>query len=174
MDNTVVLRNIIRGLVLIFVQVLVLRNLNLGVGWFSVITVFLYPVFFMHLPIQTPTWLMILIGAFYGYIIDVFYDTIGMHMAACIFSAYIRGGLLLFLEPQGGYKVGISPTRHNLGFLWFVRYAALFMFIHVFVFFSVEEFTPFYFKKIVLYTIPSFAISTLLVYLYNLLLDPKD
>ncbi len=174
MNNTVVLRNILRGLILIFIQVLVLRNINLGVGWFSVITIFLYPVFLMHLPLQTPTWAMILIGAVYGYIIDYFYDSIGLHMATCIFSAYIRSGLLMFLEPQGGYKIGISPTRHNLGFLWFVRYAAIFLFIHVFVFFSVEEFTPFYIKKIVLYTFPSFGISLLLVYLYNLLLDPKE
>lgn len=174
MSNTLILRNLLRSVFLLAFQVLVLKQINLGGAEFNYINIFLYPVFLMFLPISTPVWAMIGIGFFYGYCIDVFSDTIGMHTATCVFTAYIRIFLLSFLEPQGGYKEGVSPTRSRMGFPWFLRYSSLFMLIHVFFFFCVEVFTPLYIVKILTYTLPSFAISFFCVMIYSFLLDPAE
>ena len=174
MNNTTLLRNTFRAILLLIIQVLILKRINLGGDAFNYISIFIYPIFLLYLPMSIPLWVMLLVGAFYGYCIDIFYDTIGMNMAACIFSAYIRSWLIQILEPQGGYKLGISPTRRQLGFQWFMTYAAGFMFLHIFFFFSVEEFTPFYWKKIIFNTFPSFIVSMLLVVALSLVFDPSE
>ena len=174
MSNTLILRNLLRAVFLLAFQVLVLKEINLGGGAFNYINIFLYPVFLMFLPISTPGWLCMIIGFFYGYTIDIFYDTIGMHAATCVFSCYIRTYLLNIFEPQGGYKEGTSPTRNRMGFLWFLRYAGIFILLHVFFFFCVEVFTPLYIVKILKYTLPSFVISFIFVMIYSFLFDPAE
>jgi hypothetical protein len=174
MNNVVVLRNLMRAVLLMALQVLVLKQINLGGTEYNYFTLFLYPVFLMFLPIETPVWAALFIGFFYGFCIDVFSDTIGMHTATCTFSVFIRAVLLNLMEPQGGYKEGVSPTRRRMGFIWFVRYAALFMFLHIFFFFCVEEFTLFYIIRILTFTIPSFIVSFILVIIYSFLFDPAD
>ena len=174
MSNTVILRNLIRAVFLLAVQVLVLRQLNVGGADFNYINIFLYPIFLMLLPMATPIWLMMIIGFFYGFSIDFFSNTIGMHTAACVLTTFVRMPLLQFLEPQGGYKQGISPTRRRMGFAWFLRYAGLFMFLHIFTFFCVEVFTPLYMGKILLYTLPSFVISFIFVMLISFIVDPVE
>jgi hypothetical protein len=174
MNNTLILRNLIRAVFLMAIQVLVLNQINLGGSSFNYISIFLYPVFLLFLPMSTPTWLMLIIGFFFGYCIDVFSNTIGMHAATCVFTTYIRSGLLMLLEPQGGYKDGISPTRKKMGFLLFLRYAAIFVFLHVFFFCCVEEFTLVYIVKILKRTIPSYIISMVFIMIYSFLFDPAE
>ena len=174
MNNTLIIRYVLRAVLLLAFQVLVLNKIMVGSGIFNHITLFLYPVFLMYWPINTPTWLLLLVGFVYGLGIDIFSDTMGMHAATGVFSAFLRSGYLRLLEPQGGYKEGVSPTRRTMGFIWFLRYIALFMFLHCFLFFSVEEFTPFYWKKILFATIPSYVLSLVVVLVYSFLFDPAD
>ena len=174
MSNSLILRNLFRAVFLMAIQVLVLAQINLGGESFNYISIFLYPLFLMFLPLRTPVWAMLLIGFAYGYCIDVFLNTIGMHTATCVLTAFVRSGLIRSFEPQGGYKESASLTRRSMGIFWFFRYAAAFLFIHIFVFFSVEEFTPFYWKKIIFYTFPSYAISLLFALIYSFLFDPSE
>lgn len=174
MSNTIVLRNFLRAVFLLALQVLVLKQINIGGADFNYITIFLYPVFLMFLPMSTPVWLMMVIGFFYGYSIDFFSDSIGMHAAASVFTCYFRAPLLRLLEPPGGYKQGVSPTRNRMGFPWFLRYAGIFMLLHIFIFFSVEVFTLLYIDKILLYTLPSFVVSFIFVMIYSFLFDPVE
>jgi rod shape-determining protein MreD len=174
MSNSLILRNLFRAVFLMAVQVLVLSRINLGGANFNYISIFLYPLFLMFLPLRTPTWAILLMGFAYGYCIDVFLDTIGMHTATCVLSGFVRSGLIRSFEPQGGYKDSASLTRRSMGIFWFFKFAAAFLFIHIFVFFSVEEFTPFYWKKIIFATIPSYAISLVFTLIYSFLFDPAE
>ena len=54
MGNTVILRNLIRAVFLLSVQVLVLRQLNIGGADFNYINIFLYPIFLMLYRWQLP------------------------------------------------------------------------------------------------------------------------
>ncbi len=174
MSNSLILRNLFRAVFLMAFQVLVLAQIHLGGGIFSYVTIFIYPLFLMFLPLRTQTWAILLLGFAYGFCIDIFLNTIGMHTATCVASAFVRSGLIRSFEPQGGYKESASLTRRSMGIFWFFRFAAAFLFIHIFVFFSVEEFTPFYWKKIVFYTIPSYIISLIFVLIYSFLFDPAE
>jgi hypothetical protein len=174
MNNVLVAKNIMRGLILLLFQVLVLQRINLGGAEFNYITIFLYPIFLMFLPLNTPTWLALIVAFAYGYIIDNFGGVMGMHTATCVFSAFLRSLYLRILEPQGGYKEGSSPTRRRMGFIWFLRYSSLFMFTHIFIFFFVEAFTPLYMVRILMHTVPSFIISMVFILIYSFLLESAD
>jgi hypothetical protein len=174
MSNTIILRNLLRAVILMAIQVLVLKNIQIGGTEYNYFTLFLYPIFLMFLPLETPTWLMIIIGFFYGICIDIPSDSIGIHAAACTFSGFSRSFLLGLMEPQGGYKEGSSPTRRRMGFIWFLRYSFFFMLGHIFFYFCVEEFTLFYIGRILLFTFPSFVLSYILVIVYSFLFDPTE
>jgi hypothetical protein len=174
MNNVIILRNLFRAILLMALQVLVLKQINLGGEEYNYFTLFIYPVFLMFLPIETPVWAALFIGFFYGLSIDIFSDTIGKHAAASTFSVFVRVLMLNWMEPQGGYKEGVSPTRRRMGFFWFMRYAAIFMFLHIFFFFCVEEYTLVYIIRILKFTIPSFIVSLILVIIYSFLFDPAE
>jgi hypothetical protein len=172
MNNTLLLRNIFRFLFLLALQVLVLKRVEFAD--FNYITLFIYPIFLLYLPLRTPTGLMLLLGFFCGLLIDIFYNTVGLHIAACVFSGYIRNGLLAIIEPAGGYKEGVSPTKRRFGFFWFLRYSAIFLFLHILWFFSIEVFTPYYWQQIMVKTLFSFLASMIVVTIYSFVFDPVD
>ena len=174
MNNTIVIRNVSRLLLLLALQILVFRRINLGGDDFNYISILIYPIFILMLPANIPSSLMVFGGFLLGLVLDVFYDSIGIHAAACVFSCFARGVILEVLEPTGGYKDNSSPSKRQMGFWWFVRYSAIFMLIHTLVYFSVEAYTFVYWQQILLRTLPSFFFSMLFILIYSFIFDPAE
>ncbi len=172
--NALILRNFFRFIFLFALQVLVFRNLNLGGIGFNYVSIWVYPLALMLVPMSSPTALNILLGFIYGLLVDNYYDTIGMHASAGVFVGFIRNWLLDSIEPSGGYKENISPTKKHLGFGWFLRFASVMLFLHCFWFFSVEAFTFVYIKDILLRTLSSFMASIIFVLIYMFVFDPTE
>lgn len=170
--NNIIVRNSLRFLFLLALQVLVLKQINPGGASFNYISIFIYPLFLMLLPLRLPHALLILIGFVLGISVDFFYDSIGVHAATCVSTAFLRPLILRILEPASGYNENDSPTKRKYGAAWFLGYASLFVFIHLFIYFSVEAFSFVYIKEILLRTFSSFALSILLIILYQFLFDP--
>lgn len=135
MTNTII-RNIIRFFVLVLVQVLIIKNIELG----RFINPFLYVLFIIIMPFETPKWLLLLVSFVLGITIDMFYDTAGMHAAACVLMAYIRPSILKLFSPRDGYEFGTQPTIQYLGIPWFLSYAGILIVIHHFFLFYIEIF----------------------------------
>ncbi len=149
MTNTII-RNIIRFFVLVLVQVLIIKNIELG----RFINPFLYVLFIIIMPFETPKWLLLLVSFVLGITIDMFYDTAGMHAAACVLMAYIRPSILKLFSPRDGYEFGTQPTIQYLGIPWFLSYAGILIVIHhLFLFyieiFRLHEFFSTFFRVIV-------------------------
>ncbi|MBA3705814.1 MAG: rod shape-determining protein MreD [Bacteroidetes bacterium] len=145
-----VIRNIFRFILLILVQVLVIKNIELG----RFINPFIYVLFIIILPFETPKWLLLLVAFVFGITIDMFYDTAGMHAAATVFMAYIRPGVLKLFSPRDGYEFGTQPTIQYLGVPWFLSYSGILIFLHhLFLFyieiFRLNEFFSTFFRVIV-------------------------
>ena len=70
----------------------------------------------------------------------MFYDTAGIHAAACTLIGFSRFYVLKLLAPREGYDLGLTPTIDSMGNLWFVMYAASLIFIHHLFFFYLEIF----------------------------------
>lgn len=134
---TDIFRHLLRFIVLIAVQGLILKNVEPG----FYITPFLYVLFIIQLPFELPPWLGLLICFLTGYTIDLFYDTMGMHMVACTLLGFIRPTLLKAMAPRDGYEFGQQPTMQDMGRPWFLTYAAILVGIHHFILFYVEMFS---------------------------------
>lgn len=169
--NSAIYTNALRFIGLLILQVVVLKNVSFGGTYISVL---LYPVFIMLLPVRIPHGLLVLLGFFLGIFLDVFYDSLGVHASASVFTAFIRPYVLAALEPRGGYGVNHSPTKARFGFNFFFTYACILMLIHLFVYFSMEIFTPVYLGEIFLRTVFSFLVSMIFVIIYQFLLNPRD
>lgn len=131
-----VIRNIVRFAILVGIQVLVIKNIELG----RFINPFIYVLFIIGLPFETPKWLLLLSGFVMGITIDLFYDTAGMHAAACVFIAYLRPGLLKLFSPRDGYEFGTQPTIQYLGIPWFLSYSGILILLHHIILFYIEVF----------------------------------
>jgi hypothetical protein len=172
--NSSIIKNGVRFIFLVLVQILIFKNIDIDTNGFSYFTIFIYPIFILLLPIRTPTVLVVFLGFVLGITVDVFYDSLGVHAGASVFSAFIRSTILHFLEPRGGFEVNASPTKESYGINFFFRYAAIFMFLHILVYFSLEIFTPIYFNEIFIRTVFSFLLSLLFIIIYQYLFNPKE
>lgn len=131
-----IIRNIVRFAILVGIQVLVIKNIELG----RFINPFIYVLFIIGLPFETPKWLLLFSAFAMGITVDLFYDTAGMHAAACVFIAYLRPGLLKLFSPRDGYEFGTQPTIQYLGIPWFLSYSGILILLHHLILFYIEVF----------------------------------
>ncbi len=121
-----IVRYIANFVLFTLIQVLILNNI--GVGWY--LNPFIYIVFIMILPLDTPGWVLLLAGFFSGLTIDFFSSTPGLHAAASTFLAFLRPLLLGVLIPRDDYSAGTQPSVNFFGWGWFFRYTLLLVVIH--------------------------------------------
>jgi len=164
--NNPVIKNIIRALIFIVIQVLVLRRIGVGGASFNYISLLFYPIILVLLPMNTPRNLLIFSGFILGIIIDFFYDSPGVHAATCTAIGFIRPYILNILTPRGGYNVGYQLTPAKYGYNWFLKYAGSLVFLHLLIYFSLLLFSPVYAVQILLRTISSFIFSMLFILIY--------
>lgn len=168
-------KQITRGILILIVQVLILKRMSAGSSWlWQHADIFIYPVIILMLPIRMARQYVTLIGFAIGLIIDLFYDTVGVHAFALTATAYARGLLLSYLEPRGGYTMIMTPTRHSMGLNWLLIYTAISYFIHTFTYVTVEIFTFVYIGQILLKTLITFMFSMMVVVGYHMLFNPRN
>src|ERR1700745_3361016 len=113
-----VLKNTGRFLLLLFLQVLIVKNINLG----RYFIFFPYVLFILLLPFNTSKPLVLVISFVMGLCIDIFYNTQGMHASACVLMGFARGGVLKLLSPREGYDESLKPTSASMGMGWDLSY----------------------------------------------------
>ncbi|MCB0646876.1 MAG: hypothetical protein KDC49_09440 [Saprospiraceae bacterium] len=163
MNSSTITRNIIRAIGLLLFQVLVLIRVDLSIGDFTYVHFLIYPFIILLLPVNTPKAFVLISGFVIGIIVDMFYNSPGVHTAALLITSYVRSLILLMLQPYEGYTNKTSPTLVQMGFSWFISYIAIMLVIHCFAYFSFEAFTFVYFFKIFLNTIFT-VIPTLILF----------
>lgn len=131
-----VIQYFLRFILLIFVQILVLNNIQL----YGLINPYIYIMFIITLPFETPKLLVLTLGFILGIIIDTFSNTLGMHAAATVLIAFSRPYILKVLSPRDGYEAGTFPSVKNFGLSWFLRYTIIITLIHHFLLFYIEMF----------------------------------
>lgn len=115
-------------------QVVLMKNLVL----FNTAFCFIYIAFILFLPIETNILLLMVLGFMLGFLVDVFYDSLGMHASALVLVAFVRNFWLSRITPQGGYDAGEGPTLTANGLQWILIYTLPLLFIHHFALFFIE------------------------------------
>jgi len=139
------------------VQVLLVRNLVLFDSAFC----FVYIAFILLLPIEAGPLMLMSLGFLSGLTIDIFYDSLGIHAAASVLTAYLRTHWIGLLTPRGGYEQGMAISVKSMGLEWFATYSFLLIFLHHTTLFFLEAASTEWF----LYTLGKVFFSSLLTFI---------
>lgn len=165
--NSKLISNISRFIILIFLQVLILNNINF-VGY---VNPYLYVLFILLYPFTGNQSLFLFVSFLLGISIDIFEDSGGINAAACLVAAFIRPNLLRF-------SFGISYDHQNIRlantpFGSKLSYVFLMVLVHHFVLFSLEMFSLNHILLILKKTIFSSIFTVILVLLSLTLFSRK-
>ncbi|MBE7179151.1 MAG: rod shape-determining protein MreD [Mucilaginibacter polytrichastri] len=136
MTSKLIWNNFLRFFVLVFLQVFVLKNTPL----YNLATPYLYILFILLLPFNIPNLALFALSFLLGITIDAFYDTPGLHAAACILLAFVRVVFMSITVERDDRITADEPTLARMGFRWFFIYTALLTLIHHFFLFVLETF----------------------------------
>lgn len=103
-------------------------------------TPYLYILFILLLPFETPNVLLFLLAFLTGLTIDAFYDTPGLHAAACVLLAFVRILFISITVQKEGFDNEPEPTLSIMGLRWFLAYAFVLTLFHHFFLFNLEAF----------------------------------
>lgn len=128
--------NFLRFFLLIFIQVFLLKNITL----YNLSTPYIYILFILLLPFEIPNLALFILSFLLGITIDAFYDTPGLHAAACVLLALVRILFISVTVQKEGFDNEPEPTLSIMGVRWFFTYALILTFTHHFFLFSLEAF----------------------------------
>jgi rod shape-determining protein MreD len=101
---------------------------------------YLYILFILLLPFETPNWLLFLLAFTMGISIDLFNDTLGLHAISCTILALFRILLISITVQKDNYDHDPEPSLGLMGFRWFFLYVLILTFIHHFFLLNIEVF----------------------------------
>jgi rod shape-determining protein MreD len=159
------IKNIIRFILLILLQVFVLNHILLH----EFVTPSLYLLFILLLPINMPRWSVMICALLLGFCMDIFMNTQGMHAAACVLIAFLRPFIINVLAPKGFETARVTPSVITMGWIPFLTYAAILVFLHHIVFFTLEVFDFHYIFYLAAKILLSTVVSVGLILLFEML-----
>lgn len=168
--NNAYIANSFRFLFLLLVQILILNELELH----GFIRPFIYPLFIFLLPIRLPHALTLLIAFGYGFLLDIYDNTLGFHAAACVFIAYIKPYLFGLIRPRDGYDNIESPVLPVIGFGWTVLALAIFTLSHHLLLFFIEAGGIMTFGQTFVKVLINTVFSVSLMFLYQIVTKPSQ
>lgn len=151
----------------LFLQIVIFRNFNI----MDTAYCFVYINFILLLPFEMSPLLIILLSCGYGFIVDIFYNTLGINMAASVLIGYLRLHLINVLTPRGGYDASAELTISSMGIQWMLIYSTILVFAHHLLLFILEAwgFTSIglILSKTVMTTLLSLFVILLFQYLFT-------
>ena len=129
---------------------------------------FIYVLILLVLPPVFPTLIDMIIGATIGIIADSFYNTPGVHLAACVFIMFIRRYLIQD-NPIQVERISERISSDNIGRHRFRKYVLLSVILHHFPIFFMNMGSFYHTYKVALQILFSclFTISFILFYDFN-------
>ena len=167
MYNTLI-RNILHFVILLIVQVMVFDNLGFG----TYIHPYIYVLFVLLLPFDTPKWRLLIDGFLIGMAVDIFNGTPGLNAAATVFLAFSRSFIIGITSRKSDIEGKNAPTVTEMGLQWFAVYALLLLLLHNLVLFWLEAFSIRLLGLVLAETVLSSLVSLLLIIIIIYIFKP--
>ncbi len=161
MNNHSVIKASLIVLLYLSLQVLFVRNL----AFYDVAFCFIYLVAILWLPGEMDSLWVILISFLVGIVVDIFYNTAGVHAAACTLIGFLRKGILLYFFPAKGIENDLNVTLKELGHQRYLVYITVMIFIHHAALFIIEAGGFHLFFKTILKIFASTIFTVFVIYL---------
>jgi rod shape-determining protein MreD len=123
-------------ILLMLLQVLLFNNIQFS----GYVNPYVYIMFILLLPVEIPSWLLLLLSFVTGLTIDFFSGSPGMHTFATVLAGFVRPYVLRLVSPRDGYESGSDPSMMAYGFRWFFIYSLLVVLVHHTTLFYIEVF----------------------------------
>lgn len=157
-------RQLGRYIVVMLLQVLLFDQLQL---W-GVCHPYIYVLCLLMMPITLPHSVDMLIGAVVGGIMDVFCNSLGIHMAGCILIMFIRPyllGIIVSDKDRLNEQIGL----HSIGMEALIKYVAILVVLHHFTVFTLAAWSWHHTGFVLLETLVSSIVTILIIIGYNAL-----
>jgi rod shape-determining protein MreD len=168
--NNVFLKNIVRFVLLILLQVMVLNKMNLS----GYINPYAYLLFILLLPVNINRSVLLILAFLTGLTIDVFGNTLGLHAAATVLLAFLRPGVINLFFSNIEFTGEDEPGLPIIGIGGFFRYTLVLVFIHHAFLFFLEVFSLSNFVDTLYRIIFSTLVTTLVIMIIVLLFTRKS
>lgn len=157
-------RQLGRYIVVMLLQVLLFDQLQL---W-GVCHPYIYVLCLLMMPITLPHSVDMLIGAVVGGIMDVFCNSLGIHMAGCILIMFIRPyllGIIVSDKDRLNEQIGL----HSIGMEALIKYVAILVVLHHFTVFTLAAWSWHHIGFVLLETLVSSIVTIFIIIGYNAL-----
>jgi len=131
-----ILRFALIFILLILLQVLLFNNIQFS----GYVNPYVYIMGILLLPVEIPSWVLLLLSFATGLTMDFFTGSPGMHTSATVLAGFVRPYVLRVVSPRDGYEPGSDPSMLIYGFRWFLSYTLLIVLIHHTTLFYLEVF----------------------------------
>lgn len=168
MQNSEILVNSVRFILLVLLQVLLLNHIN----FLGFVNPYIYIIFILLFPFNGSKSLLIFLSFLLGLSVDFFGDSGGVHAAACVSIGYIRPLLLKFAfgvsYEYNMVKINKVPLGERL------TYISTMVLLHHIILFSLEIFNLSHILLILKSTLFSGIFSILLIMFTLILFSRKS
>jgi rod shape-determining protein MreD len=156
------IREIGRLLLILVLQVLLFNHMHIAIWGFPMV----YILFLINLSPRLPKWAELFIGSAIGIIMDIWYSSLGIHMAACVTIAFVRP-LLLANMVQDIERIKDNVKGITIGTLEYAKIVVILTIIHHFIVFALEAWNWSQWWIILLQTLISSAMTIIIVLGYD-------
>ena len=153
-----------RYIVVMLLQVLLFDQLQL---W-GVCHPYIYVLCLLMMPITLPHSMDMMIGAAVGLMMDVFCNSLGIHMAACVLLMLIRPYLLGVIVNDKD-RLNEQINLRTIGWEALIRYTVILVLVHHLTIFTLAAWNWNYIGFVLIETSVSSAVTILVVLGYNAL-----
>ena len=158
------IKQIVQALIIVLLQVLLFDHLQIA-GWgFPMV----YVLILMNLPVQIPRWLEMLIGAVVGLVFDIWSSSLGVNMAACIASSFLRP-ILLGNVLQDMERVKGEVCSRSIGRIEYAKCLVFLVLIHHLMVFALEAWSWNNWWMVLVQTLISSVLTILIILGYDIL-----
>jgi len=159
-----VIRYIVMFIVLVLLQVLLFSNIN----YFGFICPYIYILFILALPLGFNRYAYMGLAFLLGFIIDMFSNTPGVHIAATVVIAFVRDYWVSFILPNN--EIGrVEPSMKKLGMANYIRYSLALVLAHHLILFFAEAWSISYAWFTILKALANTVVTMLLIICYYLI-----
>lgn len=159
----------LRFIFLLILQLFFFNQLNL---W-GYMNPHVYVVFILILPFSTPKWALLLWAFTMGFMMDIFTNTSGLHSISILFLTYFRPHILNLLDSKNNFSEQVEPNLFQMGLQRYLYYSFSLIFIHHFLFFSLESLRWNDFGAVLIRTLSSSLLTLIFVLIIQLIFVKK-
>ena len=158
-------KQIARYIVIMILQVLLVDQLQL----LGVCHPYIYIMCLMMMPVAMSHNVSMVVGALVGLVMDVFCNSLGVHMVACIFLMFIRPYVLGMMVNDID-RLNEQISLRALGIEALIKYSAILVVLHHLIVFMLAAWSMSHFGYVLLETLVSGLMTLIFIIGYNLLI----